>query len=540
MAAAEPTAAPDLLWRAAGRLDIDPDAAASADIRDLVTFGPPMAFRHPLVRSVAYHGTPPGQRRLIHWALAAESPRQERAAWHLAMAATEPDADVADRLERAAEGARERGGYAATATFLSRSAELSVDSEQRARRLLAAAEAELTAGAPDRAAALLDQVSAGPATAVQAGLTVRLRGQLSLATGQLTHAPAQLLAAARTLTPIDPAIGKQTLLQALEAANYAGRAAVEEMRAVAAEILPGRPLVDPAAGSITDRLLYGFLHWFAGEHVRAAPLLRSAIAELRAEDTDEQVRLSWLHAGCFAASELLDDEERTALAAGLARLARKRGALTGLPLALTFVGEAEARAGRLEQAAAAHAEGRAISAATGNPGIPGQADPPDLLLMIWRGREAEAREAAAAITAEMTSRGVGSGVSYVHTWLAVLEVGLANYREALGHALSASRQDSLGTGCFALPELVEAAARSGELGVAQQALARLAARVQAGAAPWGLGLLARSRALVADDDAAEGLYQEAIALLERTRARTDLARAHRLRHAIRHGRRCLC
>src|SRR5271165_1400980 len=220
LAAAEPTASRDLLWRAAGQLGIDPDTAASADIGELVTFGSPVAFRHPLVRSVTYHGTPPAQRRLIHRVLAAESRQQERVAWHLAMAVTEPDADVADKLERAAEEARERGGYAATATFYSRSAELSVDKEERARRLLAAAEAELTAGAPDRAAALLDQVSAGPATAVQAGLTDRLRGQLSLATGQLTRAPAQLLAAARTLTPIDATIGKQTLLQALEAANY--------------------------------------------------------------------------------------------------------------------------------------------------------------------------------------------------------------------------------------------------------------------------------------------------------------------------------
>ncbi len=526
LAAAEPTASVDLLWRAAGQLGIDPDTAASADIGDLVTFGPPVAFGHPLVRSVTYHGTPPAQRRHIHRVLAAESPQQERVAWHLAMAATEPNAGVADKLERAAEGARERGGYAATATFYSRSAELSVDEEQRARRLLAAAEAELTAGAPDRAAALLDQVSAGPATAVQAGLTVRLRGQLSLATGQLTRAPAQLLAAARALTPVDATIGMQTLLQALEAANYAGRAAVEEMRAVAAEILPGKPAADPAAGSITDCLLYGFLHWFAGEHMRAAPLLRSAIAELRAEDTDEQIRLAWLQAGCFAASELLDDEERTALAADFVRLARRRGALTALPLALTFAGEADARAGRLDQAAAAHAEGQAISAATGNPGIPGQASPPDLLLLIWRGRAAEARAAAAAIAAEMTSRGIGSGVSYMHTWLAVLEIGLANYREALSHGLYACREDSLGTGCFALPELIEAAARCRELGVAKQALGQLAVRAQAGGAPWGLGLLARSRALVADDDAAEDLYQEAIAPLGRTRARTDLARAH--------------
>ena len=146
--------------------------------------------------------------------------------------------------------------------------------------------------------------------------------------------------------------------------------------------------------------------------------------------------------------------------------------------------------------------------------------------MIWQGRGEEARAAAAAITAEMTERGIGSGVSYVHTWLAVHEVGLGNYREALDHARHAYHEDSLATGCFALPEQVEAARRCGEPDAARQALDRLAARATAGGAAWGLGLLARSRALLADDSHAEDLYQEAITLLGRTSAHTDLARAH--------------
>ena len=107
VAAAEPTAPPDLLWRAARQLGIDPDAAASADVSDLVSFGSEIVFRHPLVRSVIYHGTPLSQRRLIHRALAVAgqgSMQPDRVAWHLAMAAAGPDDDVAARLEQAAEG----------------------------------------------------------------------------------------------------------------------------------------------------------------------------------------------------------------------------------------------------------------------------------------------------------------------------------------------------------------------------------------------------------------------------------------------------
>ena len=71
VAAAEPAASQALLWRAAGQLGIDPDAAVSADLGGLAEIGSQVEFRHPLIRSVAYHGMPLRQRRRIHQALAA-------------------------------------------------------------------------------------------------------------------------------------------------------------------------------------------------------------------------------------------------------------------------------------------------------------------------------------------------------------------------------------------------------------------------------------------------------------------------------------
>ena len=148
VAAAEPTASEALLWHAAGQLGIDPDAAAAADLGGLAEAGPRVEFRHPLVRSVVYYATSLRQRRLIHQALAAagDGSEPDRVAWHLGMAAAGPDEAVAARLEQAAGRARDRGGYAATVTFLSRAAELSPDQGARARRLVAAAEAALIAG----------------------------------------------------------------------------------------------------------------------------------------------------------------------------------------------------------------------------------------------------------------------------------------------------------------------------------------------------------------------------------------------------------
>ena len=169
VAAAEPAASQALVWHAAQRLGIDPDAAASADLGGLAEVGPRVEFQHPLVRSAAYHATPLRQRRLIHRALAAgDGSEPDRVAWHLGMAAAGPDEAVAARLEQAAGRARDRGGYAATVAFLSRAAELSVNESQGAGRLLAAAEAALIAGQPVRAGALLEEAtpllggSAGP------------------------------------------------------------------------------------------------------------------------------------------------------------------------------------------------------------------------------------------------------------------------------------------------------------------------------------------------------------------------------------------
>ena len=64
--------------------------------------------------------------------------------------------------------------------------------------------------------------------------------------------------------------------------------------------------------------------------------------------------------------------------------------------------------------------------------------------------------------------------------------------------------------------------------MADDALARLAETTQAGGTDFGLGIEARSRALVSEGQAAEGMYREAIDRLGRTQLRPELARAHLL------------
>jgi DNA-binding CsgD family transcriptional regulator len=124
----------------------------------------------------------------------------------------------------------------------------------------------------------------------------------------------------------------------------------------------------------------------------------------------------------------------------------------------------------------------------------------------------------------------GAAVLEVFAWmgLTVLELGLGRYAEALGWGLRIYDDDPPGFGSRILPEIVEAGGRGGDHAAAHAALDRLTDRATASGTPWALGMLARSRALLARDGDAEALYREAIVLLAGTSVRTELARAHLL------------
>ena len=208
LAAAEQPGRGDRLWQAAAALGIPESAAMPAEATGMVAFWPEVRFSHPLVRSAVYHAAVPGQRREAHRALAAHCDPQLDVvprAWHLAAAAAGPDEGVAAQLAAAADRARSRGGYAATAALLERAALLTPDEERRAKRRLSAADAHVLAGAVDRAEALLAEAATGLHDPLSAAQATRLEGRIRFHRGQVAEAASALVRAARRMAAARPA-----------------------------------------------------------------------------------------------------------------------------------------------------------------------------------------------------------------------------------------------------------------------------------------------------------------------------------------------
>jgi DNA-binding CsgD family transcriptional regulator len=228
--------------------------------------------------------------------------------------------------------------------------------------------------------------------------------------------------------------------------------------------------------------------------------------------------LDWLEVGCRLGGILGDDAVMHALASRLERQARSQGATTALASALIYTGTSELFAGSLDAAQARYTERGAIEAAREC-----SCELGSLLVMAWRGRDRETRAEAASVARAAVRQGHGWRLAWVEYALCVLELGLGHYPEALAATRSGFEENLLAS-AFALPDFIEAAVRSGDDASAAEALARMADRAPAGGSPMALGLLARSRALLAGDGEAGALYTEAIDRLTRCPSALQLAR----------------
>jgi ATP/maltotriose-dependent transcriptional regulator MalT len=195
-----------------------------------------------------------------------------------------------------------------------------------------------------------------------------------------------------------------------------------------------------------------------------------------------------------------------------------------LQFALNFLGSIHLMSGELATMAQLLDEDRRIAEATGNPPFAYS----EAMLAAWRGREPEASEMIDGAMRDATSRGLGRMVVFATHARSVLYNGLGRHDEARDAAWEAFQTDHLGLGPFVIPELAEAASRTGDTQLIKAALEWLSERTRVTPSDWALGVEAGVRALLSEGDVADSLYRESIERLGRTRVRAQLARAHLL------------
>ena len=278
----------------------------------------------------------------------------------------------------------------------------------------------------------------------------------------------------------------------------------------------------------TDLLLRGLALQVTEGYAVAVPTLRQAVRGFLAVPvpTGDTSAALWL--ACRTAMNLWDDESWHQLAGRMVRSARDGGALTGSPLSALVA--STLLEGDFAEAAALIEETNMITALTGA----AASTHGPMALAAWQGRDPLTAVPAQPPSVTPAAAATGGTVGTISSYTTALYYnGLGRYQEALTAASTASEQaDALGFALWALPELVEAAARSGEREVAAAALERLRATTGPSATDWALGIEARCRALARWPAAAtrppKSTTRESIDRLGRTRIATHLARSRLL------------
>ncbi|HEY1451584.1 MAG TPA: LuxR C-terminal-related transcriptional regulator, partial [Solirubrobacteraceae bacterium] len=272
-----------------------------------------------------------------------------------------------------------------------------------------------------------------------------------------------------------------------------------------------------------DVLLDAFAIRLTDGYAAAAPKLAQALELLLADSSNEdlgRLSVSSSRNSNIVALEMWDEEALHLLAARQVQVARDAGALVHLQFALSFLARSQMLAGELTTAALMIDEAGLIAEATGNPALVNA----PMILAAWRGNEARASELIEATSEEAAARRWTSN-NYARS---VLYNGLGRHEAARDAAWAAMQPDPIGYGAYLVPELAEAASRTGDRALLESALRWLSERTGVISSEWATGIEARVRALLSEGQVADGLYRESIAHLARTHLPLELARTHLL------------
>jgi DNA-binding CsgD family transcriptional regulator len=492
-------------------------------------------FRHPLLRSTAYHATSAAEGRSAHAALAATAPEgSPERAWHLAAGAVAPDEAVAAALEVAALDARGRGAHATAARDFGRAAQLTPDDEPRARRLLEAAVDATRSGEPDRAFALLGDAARLASDPLLAADVQRMTGHVEMRRGSPLVAYELLVAEAERVRSRDPRRAAGMFLEASVTHMMTG-----DMHALIATAERARALAtsaDPAVELLATAVI-GEAHLALGD-LEGDALLTVCEPYLLEGDPLAIVEIVGMAAHSSVWIEKFDRAQR--IFDRLLAAARDASAVSALIYPLAARSHLDFRLGRWATARAQAAESVELAQDTGQQALLTHSLAALAHVEAAMGLQDECRGHVAdglALVSRFQADALGA---YLHGALGLLELGLGRVREAIA-ALEESQQigDRLQTQpsvTMTTPDLAEAYARAGRR---DDALALLDGFEEAGrraGSRWTEAAAGRLRALLGPDAEVRPRFEAALAVHENLpmpfeRARTLLCFGERLRRA---------
>ncbi|MBQ0866948.1 AAA family ATPase [Streptomyces sp. RK75] len=512
VAAAEDTGDRDVVLRAAADLGCRPTDLVPAEEADLLRVdNRTVRFRHPLVRSAVYQAAPFSLRLAVHTALAEVLDQPEdadRRAWHRAVVATGPDAQVAAELESTAQRAAARSGYAAAAAAYERAAQLTSPGPDHARRLVLAAEAAAEEGDVERMAELAGR---GAAHADDLALTVRanrVRAAAAFHQGSLRTA-CRLLAEAAALTrDDDPSLAAHMMLDAVHAAWYLGEREIAET----ADQLDALPLPPEDPLTHVARLLTWVVRSAIGQGDRRPQTLPRRIAA--AQRSGFGGPHDTILVGATSLQAAGHDTEAHRVAGELLARCRTLGQLGPTPPVLACLARASTFLSRHSDAWDEATQALQLARELRHRQWIAETSGILAYLAAVRG---DAQDCHAFADEALTAPEPGvtaPGTPWAHWALALLDLGHSRWEAALNRlaALHAGPVRHQLPGLRSIPDLIEAAVRLGRPADAREPLARLNDWARQTEQPWVEAHVQRCRALLAPEADAEELYRAALRL----------------------------
>jgi DNA-binding CsgD family transcriptional regulator len=286
---------------------------------------------------------------------------------------------------------------------------------------------------------------------------------------------------------------------------------------------PGEPV------RAVDRVIAAFASRYTHGREISAPLFTRAVkAFLDPEASADligqwywliQSRVSWM-----LALETWDARSWLNLAARQVEVARELGAALHVKHGLNNLVCAAAFMGDLAAAEDFAQEARPIAEVTGTPRL----QYAEMVLAAYRGNAPAAMSAIATVLQEAESWHVRLHVTCANWALALLNNALGRHDVARDAGLIALEGIGIAFGPLVVPELAEAASRTGDRLLLEKLDDWICEQVRVTPTHWARGVAALIRALGADDDSGDQHYDEAIQCFVDASQRLDAARARLL------------